>query len=550
MEVKRIAKGLMAVMIGVTIMALFLYMATPSGKARRRIRIAVDWESVVDDQDQELEIHWLGKGRGVEGSWIEKMLEARFNVELKPIFLTPEAFLRKKPLLFAGGMIPDVCFEPPGHIRTDAHHGFLLELPYELIKEHAPAYFRKINEVDPTGWISANYKGKNYGLPLNYVKGLYPRPGIWRMDWLRNLGIDKVPVTLDEWYEALRAIRYGDPNGTGKMDTYGMSADMATSWNRSFPDVFCAFGVLPFEWVERDGKIVWGGCLPETKQALALLQAWRTEGLIDPDFVIENAKSVERKFASGRLGYVDYEGRLGSLDLKIPSSYANRLRQLDTKAELAVGAFPVGPTGHRGGRIHGGSGNAVAFGAHLAREPEKVVRVLTMFEAMATNENLAIQTLLGKRGLHWDYRDEEVGPGSGTKRLPPYEDRYRAQREAIGKLDSGSFFHPDTPGPAMMDKYTPQKFLAFRRKHRRSEWARRDALGRTSYVPQADAYLADLRRMQQIVFTEIIRGDKDVDYFETFVRNWKVQGGDILLNEANEMTARRDEIYRKVGVQR
>lgn len=540
---KPLRNYLITVAVLTTLIGTFLYMATPKGDRSAYEPIAVDWDSVVDDLNQKLEISWLGKGRGIEGGWIETMLEERFNVDFKPVFLTFEAFLRKKPLLFAGGQVPDVCFEPPGHVKTDSHQGLLLELPYEVIKKYAPTYLAKVNDVDPTGWIPVNYNGKNYGLPLNYVKGLYPRPGLWRMDWLRNVGIEKVPETLDEWHAALRAFRYDDPNRSGKQDTYGMSGDMATSWYRSFPDIFLAFDVLPYEWVERDGKIVWGGCLPESKEALALIRQWREEDLIDPDFVIETAHSVEQKFANGKTGYVDYEGRFGSLQLINPASYISCVKKLDPGAELAIAAFPIGPRGHRGGRIRGASGNALAFGAHLATEPEKVIRVLKMMEAFATDEALAINALLGKQGLHWDFQP----PYGGAGRLPPYDDRYTGEREALGKLASGSFFHPDTPHPTVMDKYEVQVARDFRDKYRRLEWARRDALGITEFVPRSEEFLQDLRRMQQIVFTEILRGDRELDYFDTFVKDWHAQGGAILVEEANKMSELRARIYRDAG---
>lgn len=540
---KRIRKALITAVVLATGLGIFLYKATPKGDRSAYEPPVVDWDSVIDDPNQELVISWLGKGRGVEGGWIETMLEERFNVDYKPVFLTFEAFIRKKPLLFAGGQVPDVCFEPPGHVKRDAHEGLLLELPYDLIKKYAPTYLAKVNDVDPTGWIPTLYNGKNYGLPLNYVKGLYPRPGLWRMDWLRNVGIDKVPETLDEWEAALRAFRYDDPNRSGKQDTYGMSGDMATAWWRSFPDIFLAFDVLPYEWVERDGKIVWGGCLPETKEALALLRRWVEEDLIDPDFAIEPAHLVEQNFANGKTGYVDYEGRFGSFQLIYPASYLSLVKRLTPDAELAVAAFPAGPRGHRGGRIQGASGNALAFGSHLADEPEKVIRVLKMMEAFATDEQLAIDACLGKQGLHWDF----VPPFHGPGRVPPYDDRYTGEREALGQLNAGSMFHPDTPHLTVLNKYKGKEARAHRDKYRRLEWARRDALGTTEFVPRSEEYLGDLRLMQQIAFTEILTGDRELDYFDTFVKDWHEQGGAILVEEANKMSELRKRIYKEVG---
>ena len=58
----------------------------------------------------------------------------------------------------------------------------------------------------------------------------------------------------------------------------------------------------------------------------------------------------------------------------------------------------------------------------------------------------------------------------------------------------------------------------------------------------------DLRRMQLTIFTEIIRGDRPIEDFGTFVIDWKSQGGDILLKEANELRVLQKRIYAEVGI--
>ena len=47
---------------------------------------------------------------------------------------------------------------------------------------------------------------------------------------------------------------------------------------------------------------------------------------------------------------------------------------------------------------------------------------------------------------------------------------------------------------------------------------------------------------------DIIRGKRPLSDFEEFVAEWKRQGGERLLAEANEFRRKRDEVLRKVGV--
>jgi putative aldouronate transport system substrate-binding protein len=90
----------------------------------------------------------------------------------------------------------------------------------------------------------------------------------------------------------------------------------------------------------------------------------------------------------------------------------------------------------------------------------------------------------------------------------------------------------------------------FRRKYNNPEWGIMNVLGKCDVVDCAGEYLDDLRNKQMTAFCEIIKGDKPVDYFDTFVEEWHKQGGNDLLKEANEMLKVQNEIYRKVGAVR
>jgi hypothetical protein len=48
-------------------------------------------------------------------------------------------------------------------------------------------------------------------------------------------------------------------------------------------------------------------------------------------------------------------------------------------------------------------------------------------------------------------------------------------------------------------------------------------------------------------FAEIIRGDKPIVYFDTFVENWQARGGRRMTEEATTLLRVKREIYRRVG---
>ena len=64
------------------------------------------------------------------------------------------------------------------------------------------------------------------------------------------------------------------------------------------------------------------------------------------------------------------------------------------------------------------------------------------------------------------------------------------------------------------------------------------------YIPVYNAYngqtktmeakWANLKKMEEETFSKIIMGKADISEFDTFVENWKNQGGDQILKEINE----------------
>lgn len=64
------------------------------------------------------------------------------------------------------------------------------------------------------------------------------------------------------------------------------------------------------------------------------------------------------------------------------------------------------------------------------------------------------------------------------------------------------------------------------------------------YVPVYNAYngqtetmetkWANLKKMEEETFSKIVMGKADISEFDTFVKNWKSQGGDQILKEIND----------------
>lgn len=49
---------------------------------------------------------------------------------------------------------------------------------------------------------------------------------------------------------------------------------------------------------------------------------------------------------------------------------------------------------------------------------------------------------------------------------------------------------------------------------------------------------SNLEKLEADTYIQIIMGEQPVDYFDTFVENWKAQGGDEITTEVNEECAK------------
>ena len=501
----------------------------------------VDWSTVSDDPAEELSISWMGvpgTPNAVPGNWIERNLGKRFRVNFSPVYLDYNAYGKRKPLMFCVGDVPDVFWEgDPVQVRKNVANGFVLELPREVIARYAPDYVRAVDRYAPKAWLYGECGGRNYGVPTFAVGTASPGAALWRMDWLRAVGIDKVPESIAEMHEAFRRFTFDDPDGNGVRDTYGLSP--LAHWARMFSEIFAAFGTLPFDFIERDGGVVWGGTVPEARAALAELRNWYREGIIDPDFILNNEinRLDEKKFIAGKVGYLP-DGATYEMMLQPPGgAVPEAVRSNFPQAELAVGPVPVGAGGVRRGRIWGYGAHTICFGSHLAAEPEKVIRVLTILNELARDEELYLETRLGEPGRIW-FR----GGDGGVRFTPEYQDPRIREREGIhrnGIESAYSFYAPCALAPEKLTPYLSAEMREFRSRYARPEWGWENAIGKSDLLESATGCLHELIQMQLVMFIEIINGSRPLEDFETFRREWLAGGGEAMTAEANEK-------YRKI----
>lgn len=213
--------------------------------------------------------------KGEVGAQIMKQAEDYMNMNIDVMWTPKDSYDDKLNLILAGGGddMPQIIAtdtKSPAIINA-ARSGALWDVE-ELMKE-----FPHLKNAKAVVNDNIRIDGKLYGIYRGRALG---RNGMgYRKDWLDKLGLEK-PDTIDKVYDMLYGFTYGDPDGNGQDDTYGLVLSKA-----SLPlDIMQTWFGAPNLWGEVDGKLIPAHQTAEYLEALRWFRKLCDEGLIKKDF--------------------------------------------------------------------------------------------------------------------------------------------------------------------------------------------------------------------------------------------------------------------------
>ncbi|MNJ41678.1 hypothetical protein D3C77_366080 [compost metagenome] len=305
--------------------------------------------------------------------------------------------------------------------------------------------------------------------------------------------------------------------------------------------VFGAFGQSVFTeqlyFGEKNNQLVIGAVEPEMKKALAYLQKWVQDGIIDPEFITgENKggyKHLSHAFINGRIGMTSMGNyyhwtKMGDYNVlnengeEVPTKASfnvYELLQKNAEADVVFGNPVVGPEGHSGSKAYNLLMSFIAIGADAVNEPGKLEKILDILDYVSANPDPVEQIKMeyGIQGKHWDWSAES---SNEFYTLPPYNN-----------IDNYSNLIGASIGMTVPD--SPQG--------RREQWAASMSLKENGVynslpvaTPALMQYSSELISMRDKAYISMITGDQPVAYFDTFVQEFMDAGGRQVLLEANE----------------
>lgn len=427
----------------------------------------------------------------------------------------------------AAGEIPDVmyCNTNPTMLKNYYDQGALAKIPNEMIDKYMPVVKEKFESEAPGAYEYGYFDGDRYGIPNSiFYYSNYRYPIVYNGLWLQKLGIEKAPETFEELEQLFTSFVKEDPDDNGKNDTYAIS-------NTSLQLVYDAFGTMRDGWLKKDGKYVFAPTQPEMKEALKKLNEWYNNGILTPEFITgENTGgywAVSHAFLNGQIG-VSCMGSGYHWNSELPGRVAgaNYAEAEKINPEFAknfiFGKTITGVDGKKRAFTNNPLRNMyMMFGAQLEKDYGKMAKILQIVDDMMGNEDNYLDAFYGVKGRDWDFaEDGSIAPKLTIEEL--------AKGGAWGTFQFVSLGANNKLPEAALVKWFEETAHV-----NDSTW--QSELYPLTTITESIDYLADLKELWETTEVAIITGEKPIDYFDDFVKEWYEIGGQIYEDEVNKL---------------
>lgn len=435
------------------------------------------------------------EGQTFEDNAYTRYIESKLNVDLVDSFEAGgDAYTNQLATCVASGELPDILTVNSYDTFVEmVNNGLTYDLT-DVYEEYASDYIKSLyDSYDGRCLGMATFDGRLMGIPGTNPDNSVPVLCWMRKDWLDKLGINPDPdgdlcITLDDIAAVAKA--FVDANVSGGNHTVGM----AFSGN-DIADAMCianAMGGYIDRWIENpDGTMSWSTLAPEVKAAWAKMNEWYEEGILDPQFGTRTTEDINAMMINNELGIV-----FGAWH--IPDWRLSSVKALVPEAEYIA---YINAGGHNEGRpyymeVLPSNNPSIYYTEHMA-----------VINGEMTPEETTIAENRGSSQAILDYLKD---PQNVTEKTLGgwhfYESRIIGLGASIEALEKNGNAEWITP------KYPPT-------------------------TPTSEQKKATLDKTELEAYVAIVTGAQPIDYFDTFVSEWKRLGGDAIAQEVQEYFA-------------
>ncbi|MBY0161862.1 extracellular solute-binding protein [Cytobacillus firmus] len=524
--------------------------ADPFGRYEEPVQISISIE--IDPTDNE-----LPPGDTPLDNQYTRQIKEALNVDVDHQFAASGQNLRQRiSLAIASNDLPDAMVVNAVELRQLVEAGQIADLT-EVYEQYASPDIKTIIENTNGAALDAvTFDGKIMALPgvQANADGIHL---LWiRQDWLDKLNLEP-PTTMAELEDVARAFVEDDPDGNGQRDTIGITgpesggklyANFLESKNNlyGFDAIFSAHDSFPGYWLEgEDGSPVYGSILPETREALASLRDLYSKGLIDPEMGVRN--KADEPIIAGKSGmfFAPWWMAYGPLTNAVKN---------DPEANWQAYALPLNQNGE--------------FRPHAATPSTEFVVVRKDYEHPEVPMKLLNNLFKNEQENTFD--PSKGGPGYYPLRVvyaPSDEIEFtvKALRDVLAGNKTAEDFANDKAYKLLPsdiasiktiknEPYDSMDLSTWNPEANWGAWTRAYSImvgGRPlvdtefeevssllyEQTPLMESRWVNLRKLEDETFLRIIMGAAPLETFDSFVENWKRQGGDQITQEVKEALA-------------
>ncbi|MCT4598979.1 MAG: extracellular solute-binding protein [Vallitalea sp.] len=300
------------------------------------------------------------------------LIENNIQAKLELVELPKGDYSEQLKNIIDSGNAPDIIWFRDGMDKDISNKGQLVNLT------------KYVNDSDVFQNSMESYhktRIQNYPYLLR-IRYNTPKIAAVRKDWLDSLSLS-VPVTVDDYYNVLKAFANSDFDDNGKKDTYGITATGDTT---RLDDVFnTAFG-LPTTWVKNENdSYVYSRVTHNEKEKLLFYRKLMEEHILDPNYGTTKWDTMEEKLYNGKVGMI-----IGSSG-KVIDIYNRKLIDNEVNTELIALHPPKGKEGLAGFAPINVNGEERGFA--ISSTCENIDLAFTVLEFMASDKGQFLDRL-------------------------------------------------------------------------------------------------------------------------------------------------------------
>lgn len=494
------------------------------------------------------------EGDSYEDNAYIRMVEQELNVDIVDEFeaQSGDDYNRQVSLALSAGSIPDIMQVARKDELTELYDNGLIADLTDVYETYASDYVKSLyDSFDGRALADVTYDGQMMAIPATSSDAGTGMCWI-RSDWIKTLGLtvdadgDRC-LTLDEVKTLAKEFIAADPENTGNMVGMGFDARLTTTTSDTafmMNSIAYSVGAYPRHWYQdENGELVYGSTTDEMKDALSIAREWYQEGVIDPQLGTRTWNDLTSLLINGQCGIV-----FGSWHT--PDWLLNNVYAMDSEATFEPYAL-VSSDGKVNCTHYDATGEYIVVSAEF-EYPEIAIEILNLiYDDMVNSSELLekypeVSAYLNE-GVDGTARPFNIEVKSSTYLLDEYaqlkvalagegtrEEISTAEERAnydaiIAYQENGSDItgwcksHSRCKGVDLLTYLTDNNLY---------NWI-------TPIYPETTTTMttnwANLQTLEEESFIKIVTGYDDLDEaYDTFVTNWKKQGGEQILEEISE----------------